>query len=110
MPPNADQSSPDKARISKLQARINEALPERTDEHPKVYFSPYAAHLGPDLLRQLRLAASRGGIEGLEAAMDAYDQLSQSSDARPENLRHALHLFLQERDELDELGLQLPSR
>ncbi len=110
MPNVDDENSGDMARVRRLQARLNEALREPIEERAKADYSPYAAHLGPDLVRKLHRAASPGGIEGLEAAMDAYDRLAQRGNIDPGRLRYALHLFLTHRDELDKLGLEMPSQ
>ncbi|HYP39294.1 MAG TPA: hypothetical protein VEX13_02955 [Chloroflexia bacterium] len=98
------------ARIQQLQARLNEALQEPIKKRAKTEFSPYAAHLGPDMVKQLHRAAASGGIEGMEAAMDAYDQILESENVDRDRVRHALHLFVTHHEEVGKLGLNVPSQ
>jgi hypothetical protein len=105
-----NNESTTRARIQQLQARLNEALQEPIKKRAKTEFSPYAAHLGPDMVKQLHRAAAPGGIEGMEAAMDTYEQLLQGENVDPDRVRYALHLFLTHHDDVGKLGLNVPSQ
>ncbi|HYO49903.1 MAG TPA: hypothetical protein VEW94_08625 [Chloroflexia bacterium] len=99
-----------RTRAQQLQARLDEALQEPIGKGAKADYSPYAAHLGPDMVKQLHRAAAPGGIEGMEAALDTYDQLLEGETVDRDRVRYALHLFLTHHDEVGKLGLNVPSQ
>jgi hypothetical protein len=61
----------------------------------------------PDLENQLMSAASSGGLDGVEAALDEFDRLAAKEDRG--RLRHALLIFLTHYSEMAKLGLRIPS-
>lgn len=97
----------DKAeRVRRLQERVSAALREM----PKMRAGNFSDYLpGPwtDLAKRLTAAASPGGVEGIEAALDEYDRLSAEED--PLVLRRALMIFLTHHPEATRLGLRVPS-
>jgi hypothetical protein len=60
------------------------------------------------MVKQLHRAAAPGGIEGMEAALDTYDQLLEAETVDRDRVRHALHVFLTHHDEVGKLGLNVP--
>lgn len=93
-------------RVPELQARISEALRESVDESPS-RFSEYAPGPRESLLERLIEASSDGGVEGMAAALDEFDRLSEESDLGA--LRSALMLFLTHHPLPRELALAIPS-
>lgn len=93
-------------RIERLQARVNAALREGTDE-PYSSFSPYMPDHRREITRRMTKAALPDGVEGIEAALDVFDELAAVEDIG--HLRYALMVFLTHHPAVSELGLRLPS-
>ncbi len=100
-------SSGDRARIERLQQRVEEALRELPHERARSRFSPYI----PDrkqLSYRLADAAGDGDLEGLERLLDLRDDLAGEED--PVALRHAVMVALTHfPGGLSKLGLRMPS-
>lgn len=93
-------------RINRLQERIDAALRETPNE-PYSSFSPYMPDHRSQITREMTKAARPGGAEGIEAALDVFDELAPTED--PSRLRYALMVFLTHQPAVAELGLRLPS-
>lgn len=96
----------DAARARALRERISAALRETPAERARIRFSPYLLDEGPDIAGRLMRAASPGGLDGFEAALDEYDELAGREDLG--RLRHALMVFLTHHPEAARLGLRVP--
>jgi len=97
----------DTFRLQKIQQRIDSVLLESPKDRLESRFSPYIAEMEPDLENQLMSAASSGGMDGIEAALDKFDRLATNEDRG--RLRHALLIFLTHNSEVARLGLRIPS-
>lgn len=103
-----EERSPDRdeaARRQAVQARIDRALIRREPEANAAAFSPFL-RTDPEPLIRLQQAAARGGLEGLEAAMDELDRLAETRD--PQELWWALNVFLAHYP-TGEAGISVPS-
>ncbi len=101
-------------RVGQLQARIDAALRESPEERAQTSFSPYmpsmeAAFDIEDTLVRAAARAGPGRLEGLEAALGAFDQLLESHVAERVRAQYGLRRFLAHYKGLGELGLRLPS-
>lgn len=94
-------------RLQKIQQRIDSVLRESPKDRLESRFSPFIAEVEPDLENQLMSAASPGGIDGVEAALDEFDRLAANEDSG--RLRHALLIFLTHNSDVATLGLRIPS-
>lgn len=97
----------DRFRLQKIQQRIDSVLRESPKDRLESQFSPFIAEIKPDLENQLMSAASSGGLDGVEAALDEFDRLAAKEDRG--RLRHALLIFLTHDSEVAKLGLSIPS-
>ena len=94
-------------RLRRAQTRINEALREPIGETGGRSFSDYMPGGSIAFQDELLRAAGVGGLDGIEAILDAFDRLRGSTDRA--RLRHALTVVLTHHPALAELGLRLPS-
>ena len=96
-------------RIRKVQNRINEALRESPPHDTQTTkFSEYLDADWPDLEDRFERAATlRGGIEGVEAALDEFDRMYAKENRG--RLRHAFMVFMTHNKHVAELGLRTPS-
>ena len=94
-------------RVGRLQARINDALKEIPEDQAASDFSPFLPAQGPDPTASLARAAGAGGILGVEAALDEFERLLNTTDKG--ELQHSLLVFLGSRPEMAQLGLRVPS-
>lgn len=97
----------DPLRVQKIQQRIDSFLRESPKDRRESRFSPYIAERKPDLENQLMSAASSGGLDGVEAALDEFDRLAAKEDVG--RLRQALLIFLTHDSRVSKLGLRIPS-
>jgi|SRR5215211_1690889 len=97
----------DAFRLQKIQQRIDSLLRESPKDRLETRFSPYIAEMEPDLENQLMSAASSGGMDGIEAALDQFDRLAANEDRG--RLRHALLMVLTHNSEVARLGIRIPS-
>jgi len=97
----------DAFRLQKIQQRIDSLLRESPKDRLETRFSPYIAEMEPDLENQLMSAASSGGMDGIEAALDQFDRLAANEDRG--RLRHALLIVLTHNSEVARLGIRIPS-
>jgi hypothetical protein len=95
------------SRIQRLQERINQALLESQGERRRGRFSQYIDTSWTQLEEKLFRAASCGGIEGIEKALNEFDLMRPMQDAQ--RLRYALLSFLANNKEVSKLGLFIPS-
>ena len=97
------------SRLRRIQDRINDILRDSPQEHVQSRFSPYLEWGRPNLQEQLEQAAAarKEGIDGIEAALEAFDRLYPTEDHS--RLRYALMVFLTHNPEVQELGLHIPS-
>jgi|SRR5215475_12816745 len=100
-------SQKDVTRVQELQERINSALRQTPEARVASDFSDYKPDHSPELVQDLMQAAEQGGEEGVKAALDEFDRLSQSEDRL--RMQHALMLFLTHHPAVSELGLRVPS-
>jgi hypothetical protein len=96
----------DPFRLQKIQQRIDSVLRESPKDRRESRFSQYIAESKPDLENKLMSAASFGGLEGVEAALDEFDRLASKEDRG--RLRHALLIFLTHDSRVAKLGLRIP--
>jgi hypothetical protein len=94
-------------RLGRLQARIDAALHESASGGKASTFSPYLAEQEPGVAQHLARAAAPGGLDGLEAMMDAYERLVETED--PGRVQHALMLLLTHHPDAARLGLRIPA-
>lgn len=87
------------SRRDRLQARINAAI-------AGLRYSPYLNTYGADLQQRFEHAASKGGLEGVERALDEFDAVSASEDTA--RARYALYVTLLHHPGLEQLGLNVP--
>ena len=97
--------SPD--RLQALQQRIDRALRDPVEKAGASRFSEYAPLGAAEVETELMQAASRGGLEGLEAMLDRAEALAHHEDAA--RLRYALSIVLTHLPIVAKLGLRLPS-
>lgn len=97
----------DTVRLQKIQQRIDSVLRESPKDRQDSRFSPFIAEMRPDFENQLMSAASSGGLDGIEAALDEFDRLAANEDHG--RLMHALLVFLTHNSEVAKLGLRVPS-
>ena len=103
-----DENEEIKARIRRLQARINDALRESPDARAATRFTPYRFDdVEPDIAKQLLEAVSRGGLDGMETMMDKLEEIALYEDKG--RLRYELMLLLTHYPEAARLGLRIPS-
>jgi hypothetical protein len=96
------------SRLNSLQERINSALRESGEEHIRSRFSFYAQDVSePDPANELMRAASAGGFEGVEAALDKFESLIEKKGEGA--MRNALMSFLAHNPDIRKLGLRIPS-
>jgi hypothetical protein len=94
-------------RMQALERRVQKALRESPEMRARSTFSEYAPRGGSAIRERLERAASAGGIEGIESALDEFDRMRLSED--PLALRYALQLFLTQHHDAVTLGLRVPS-
>ena len=96
-------------QIQKLQERINKSLIETPEDRASSRFSPYIFEpKSADLAQQFfQIAASIGGLQGLEAALDKFDKLAEHEDKV--FLHYELMRFLTHYPEIAKFGLHIPS-
>jgi len=95
------------SRISRLQERINLALRETPEDRRKSNYSDYRPDNIPKIVDGLMQAAVQGGAEGIEAALDEFDRLTEREDKI--RAQRALMQFLLHHPAATELGLRVPS-
>jgi hypothetical protein len=95
------------ASRSSLQERINLALKETPEDRRKSNYSDYRPDNLPEIVAELTQAAAEGGAEGIEAALDEFDLLTEREDKI--RVQHALMHFLTHHPAATELGLRVPS-
>lgn len=97
----------DPDRRAAIQRRINQSLRLTPEDRARSRFSSFAPEQSPDYWVQLMKAGSRGGFDGLDAALDEFDALRREAD--PSALHDALLSYLIHHANLGALGLSLPS-
>ena len=97
----------DQLRLQKIQQRINSVLRESPQDRLESRFSPFIGGTKPDFENQLMSAASSGGLDGIEAALNEFDRLAVTEDRG--RLRHALLVILTHDPQVAKLGLHIPS-
>lgn len=105
----SDSDPETRERRRALQARINAALRESPEDRAATRFTPYrfVEREGVGLSTQLMNAASVGGLEGMEAALDKFDQLAGAGEDMGE-LRYELMRFLTQNPNARKLDLRIP--
>jgi hypothetical protein len=93
-------------RIQRVQERINQALLESRSERRIGQFSQYIDTSWTQLEQKLFRAASCGGIEGIEKALNEFDLMARVQDTQ--KVRYALLSFLANNKEVSKLGLFIP--
>jgi hypothetical protein len=96
-----------KNRIQVLQARIDAALSESPEARSKSRFSPYLVVENSDLESEILEASKIGGLDGMEAVMDKFEELAASEDGG--RVRYELMRFLAHDPTAAKFGLRIPS-
>lgn len=91
--------------LQDAQSRIDLALRESVQDRMQSSYSDYLPE-NASLAQKLMLAAARGGLQGIHAALDQFDRLSTSEDRL--RLQKALLVFLTHWPEAAKLGLRIP--
>ena len=94
-------------RVARLQQRIDDALAETPAMRRGSTFSDYDPGETDRFVGSFADAAAEGGIEGLERALDAFDEAARAAD--PLAIRRDLMVFLARHPDVARLGLRLPS-
>ena len=95
------------AYIQRLQDRINSALKETPEDRRSSKFSDYRPDHTPELVQELVQAAEAGGVDGIDAALNRFQELARNEDVL--RIKHALMLFLMHYPAVSEQGLKIPS-
>jgi hypothetical protein len=96
-----------KNRVRALQARIDALLSESPEDKAKSRFTPYMIAEKSDLESRILEALKIGGLDGMETAMDKFEELAASEDGG--RLRYELMRFLTRDPAAAKFGLRIPS-
>ncbi len=95
-------------RLQKIQNRVNKALLESPEDFKRSSFSEYLPDDSWKISDGFQAIAAGRDLEGLEAALDEFDRLTESEDDKV-RLQHALMVFLASNQAFSLYGLRIPS-
>lgn len=94
-------------KLREIQNRVNEALIESPEDFRQSSFSEYLPDDSWKISDNFQIIAEGKDIEGIEAAMDEFDRLTETEDRV--RLQHALMVFLANNQAFSGYGLRIPS-